>query len=172
MPGGRAGRLEMGGYRFDTGPTVLTMPSLLEHTFAGGGRRHGRPLALSAVDPMYRATFADGSVIHVRHGREAMAEEIRATCGPAEAAAFGRFADWLGELYHLEMADVHRPELRLAARPGPPARPGLRLLRPGGLRAWRPRSAASSATSASAGCSASSRCTPASLRMKRSPCTA
>ena len=28
-PGGRAGRLEIDGYRFDTGPTVLTMPGLV-----------------------------------------------------------------------------------------------------------------------------------------------
>src|SRR5439155_2503887 len=29
QPGGRAGRLSVDGYEFDTGPTVLTMPSLL-----------------------------------------------------------------------------------------------------------------------------------------------
>lgn len=30
VPGGRAGLLETDGYRFDTGPTVLTMPELLQ----------------------------------------------------------------------------------------------------------------------------------------------
>ena len=29
VPGGRAGLLELDGYRFDTGPTVLTMPDLI-----------------------------------------------------------------------------------------------------------------------------------------------
>src|SRR5207342_2136261 len=32
-PGGRAGRIERDGYRFDTGPTVMTMPDLLTATF-------------------------------------------------------------------------------------------------------------------------------------------
>ncbi len=36
-PGGRAGRLEMGGSSFDTGPTVLTMPDLIEDAFAALG---------------------------------------------------------------------------------------------------------------------------------------
>ncbi len=30
QPGGRAGQLVDGGYRFDTGPTVLTMPQLID----------------------------------------------------------------------------------------------------------------------------------------------
>ena len=102
-PGGRAGRLDLNGYCFDTGPTVLTMPDLLEGTFRAAGVDMADLLQLHRVDPMYRATFADGSVIHVRHGAEAMAEEIRATCGPQEAAAFQRFAHWLRQLFEVEM---------------------------------------------------------------------
>jgi phytoene desaturase len=34
VPGGRAGLLETDGYRFDTGPTVLTMPGLIADAFA------------------------------------------------------------------------------------------------------------------------------------------
>ena len=77
MPGGRAGVLELGGYRFDTGPTVLTMTGMLADTFAAAGADIDDHLRLSAVDPMYRACFADGTELRVRHGREAMAEEIR-----------------------------------------------------------------------------------------------
>lgn len=134
IPGGRVGRLDLGGYHFDTGPTVLTMPSLLEDTLAAAGVEMADLLRLSPVDPMYRATFADGSVIHVRHGREAMTEEVRATCGPAEAAGFARFANWLEQLYHLEMASfIDRnfdSPVDLARSPGP----ALRLLAAGGLR--------------------------------------
>src|SRR4051794_40761564 len=36
-PGGRAGRLELGGYEFDTGPTVLTMPGLIRDCFDAAG---------------------------------------------------------------------------------------------------------------------------------------
>ena len=47
-------------------------------------------------------------------------------CGPAEAEAFGRFCDWLDRALRARDAELHRAELRLAARPGSPARPGPR----------------------------------------------
>jgi phytoene desaturase len=102
-PGGLARGLEIGGYRFDSGPTVLTMPQILAGTLRATGCEMADVLKLQAVDPMYRAHFADGSVIHVRHGAEAMTAEVRAVCGPREAAAFARFADWLLRLYRAEM---------------------------------------------------------------------
>ena len=41
VPGGRAGRLDAGGYRIDTGPTVLTMPDIVEDAFAAVGETRG-----------------------------------------------------------------------------------------------------------------------------------
>jgi phytoene desaturase len=133
-PGGRAGRLELDGYSFDTGPTVLTMPGLLADVFAAAGVDMDDVLPLSPVDPMYRACFADGSELRVRHGREAMTEEIRTVCGPGEAAAFERFCGWLEELYLLELGSFidrnYDSPLDLAR----PLGPALKLLRLGGLR--------------------------------------
>jgi len=103
VPGGRAGLVEEAGYRLDPGPTVLTMVGLLEETFRAAGADLVDHLRLRPVDPMYRACFPDGSVLHVRHGREAMAAEIAAFAGPREAAAFHRFCRWLQELYELEL---------------------------------------------------------------------
>jgi phytoene desaturase len=103
VPGGRAGLLELGGYRFDTGPTVLTMTGILADVFAAAGADLADHVTLVPVDPMYRACFADGTELRVRQGREPMAEEIRRECGAAEAEAFGRFCDWLTELYGLVM---------------------------------------------------------------------
>jgi phytoene desaturase len=102
-PGGRAGTLALGGYRFDTGPTVLTMPHLVERALNATGSDLAGALPLHPVDPMYRACYADGSELRVRHGREAMAAEVRSVCGPGEAAAFERFCDWLERLYRVEM---------------------------------------------------------------------
>lgn len=102
-PGGRAGRIERDGYRFDTGPTVMTMRGLLDDVVSAAGGDLDRLLPMTLLDPAYRARFADGSEIKVRHGHEAMREEIRATCGPADAAAFDEFVPWLERLYEVEM---------------------------------------------------------------------
>jgi phytoene desaturase len=103
-PGGRAGRLERGGYRFDTGPSVITMPELFAELFALHGERLADHVVLERLDPAYRGVFPDGSVLHVRGSVEAMEAEVRDVCGPAEAARFLRFAAHLESLYRAEYA--------------------------------------------------------------------
>lgn len=132
-PGGRAGRIERDGYSFDTGPSVLTMPHLLEELFALAGERLADHVELSRLDPAYRATFHDGSAIRVRGSVEAMVEEVRETCGPAEARRFARLAVRLRRLYEAEYADFIDRNFDSAAdllRPVAMAR----LLRLGGFR--------------------------------------
>lgn len=133
-PGGRAGSLARDGYRFDTGPTVLTMPHLIEQCFAAAGVDDSELLTLKPVDPMYRAAYADGSELRVRHGRAAMTEEIRAVCGPAEADAFGGFCDWLGKLYDLEMPGFIERSFDSPLDLARPLRPALELVRLGAFR--------------------------------------
>ena len=49
VPGGRNGLLELEGYRFDTGPTVLTMPDLIQSTLDPVGD-NGELFYVSAAD--------------------------------------------------------------------------------------------------------------------------
>ena len=101
-PGGRAGQWNESGFRFDTGPTVLTMVDLLAQTFTAAGADLGDHLRLTRLDPAYRATFADGGEIRVRANRDEMADEIAAFSGAHDAASFHRFVDWITELYRVE----------------------------------------------------------------------
>ncbi len=133
-PGGRAGTLHRDGYRFDTGPTVLTMPHLIERCFRAVGASMADVLRLRPVDPMYRACFADGSELRVRHGRDAMTDEIRAECGPAEANKFGAFCDWLTRLHDLEMPGFIERNFDSPLDLVRPLRPALELVRLGGFR--------------------------------------
>ncbi len=134
VPGGRAGTLERGGYRFDTGPTVLTMPHLIDRCFAAAGVDGSALLTLRPVDPMYRAVYADGSELRVRHGRGAMTDEIRAVCGSKEADAFGSFCDWLQRLYDLEMPSFIERSFDSPLDLTHPLRPAIDLVRLGGFR--------------------------------------
>ena len=167
-PGGRAGSIELGGYRFDTGPTVLTMPELFERCFHAVGEEMSSYLTVRPLDPMYRACFSDGSELNVRPGREAMAAEIADVCGPAQAAGFHRFADWVYRAVPLRDAELHRAQLRLGARPHPPTRPGAAPAATAGVPApGLRRSTTSSTMSACNACSAFSRCTPGWRRTER-----
>jgi phytoene desaturase len=103
IPGGRAGRLDLEGFTFDTGPTVLTMPDLIADPLRAVDVDLESAIPMRRLDPAYRACFADGSTIFVRYGREAMRAEIARTCGSVDAAAFEEFVDWLRRLYLVEM---------------------------------------------------------------------
>ncbi|HUW16252.1 MAG TPA: FAD-dependent oxidoreductase, partial [Actinomycetes bacterium] len=54
-PGGRAGLVSDAGYRFDNGPTVLTMPDLIADAFDCVGESMDDWITLDPVDPLYRA---------------------------------------------------------------------------------------------------------------------
>ncbi|MGH3793224.1 MAG: FAD-dependent oxidoreductase, partial [Pseudonocardiaceae bacterium] len=102
-PGGRAGRADLAGYHLDTGPTVLTMPELVDEALAAVGDSLTTRLDLVALHPAYRARFADGSVIDVHTDADAMEAEIAAVAGPAEAHGYRRLRRWLTKLYQVEI---------------------------------------------------------------------
>ena len=102
VPGGRAGRLSLDGYEFDTGPTVLTMPDLIAEPLAAVGEELTDWLDLMPLDPAYRAFYPDGSTLDVRTDTVRMAAEISRVCGPREADGYLRFVDYARKLWLLE----------------------------------------------------------------------
>jgi len=102
VPGGRAGRLSVDGYEFDTGPTVLTMPELIAEPLAAVGESLSDWLELTPVDPAYRAYYPDGSTLDVLTDTVRMAGEISRVCGPREADGYLQFVDFARRLWQLE----------------------------------------------------------------------
>lgn len=101
-PGGRVGREDVNGYRIDTGPTVITMPDILDEAFAAVGDSLAARLTLHPLDPAYRASFADGSAIHVHSDADAMTAEVERFAGPQQAAGYAALRHWLTKLYRAE----------------------------------------------------------------------
>ena len=102
VPGGRAGRLDVGGYRLDTGPTVLTMPDIVEETLNAVGDSISGRMELCRLAPVYDARFADGSRLAVHSDVDAMTEAVREFAGPDEALRYLRLREWLTRLYRVE----------------------------------------------------------------------
>ncbi|WP_103511134.1 phytoene desaturase [Streptomyces sp. SM13] len=103
VPGGRAGFLESGGFRIDTGPTVLTMPDLVEEAFAAVGERMTDRLELIRLAPAYRARFADGSQLDVHTDGAAMEAAVEEFAGARQAVGYRRLRIWLERLYRVQM---------------------------------------------------------------------
>ncbi|MGW1428123.1 phytoene desaturase family protein [Streptomyces sp. NPDC002431] len=102
VPGGRAGRMELGGFRVDTGPTVLTMPALLDQAFAAVGDSLYDRVELVPLHPAYRARFWDGSRVDVHTEADVMAAEVERFASAREADAYLRLRAWLGRLYAVQ----------------------------------------------------------------------
>jgi phytoene desaturase len=131
-PGGLARGRTLDGYHFDSGPTVLTMPELIDDAFAAVGE--SSPVKLVRLDPAYEARFADGSTIRVHADADAMADEIAATCAPANVDGYRRLVARLRALYDCEMPAFIGRNLDSPADLS--ARAVLRVIRLGGLRRW------------------------------------
>jgi phytoene desaturase len=136
-PGGRCGLMQVDGYSFDTGPTVLTMPDIVARTFEAVGESMSDWLDLRRLDPAYRARFADGTSLDVHADLDVMIDSIRSECGAADADGFGRFVDWLSELYRLELP--HFIDRNLDSPLDLLGRPLLDLLRMGAMRRLAPK---------------------------------
>ncbi len=102
VPGGRVGRIDTRGYRIDTGPTVLTMPDIIDDVFAAVGENRTARLDLERVDPAYYASFADGSGLDVHSDAARMAATVEAFAGAEQAAGYVRLREWLTRLYRTE----------------------------------------------------------------------
>ncbi|MDA0169508.1 phytoene desaturase family protein [Solirubrobacter taibaiensis] len=57
-PGGRAARLRSDGFTWDSGPSLITMPWVLEEAFAAGGLDLHSEVTLRRLDPLYRLRWA------------------------------------------------------------------------------------------------------------------
>lgn len=95
--GGRAGVLEDGGFRFDTGPSWYLMPEVFDHFFELCGTSTAEQLDLVNLDPGYRVFFEDGSRFDVAAGLE----RAQALFDSIEPGSGERLASYLSEAVDL-----------------------------------------------------------------------
>ena len=74
--GGKAAVLSEAGFRFDMGPTILTLPGMLRRIFAAAGRQLDDYVDLVRLDPQWRSFFADGSTLDLLADPAGMSREL------------------------------------------------------------------------------------------------
>lgn len=89
-PGGRAYVHHRDGHVFDAGPTIITVPFLLDELWALAGRRRSDDVELRSLDPFYQIRFHDGDVFHYSGDPDRMRAEVR-RISPSDAAGYERF---------------------------------------------------------------------------------
>jgi phytoene desaturase len=113
-PGGRCGQLQLSGFTFDVGPTILLMPEVLARTFQALGRRLEDYLTLQRCHPNYTLHFRDGTRLTLGSDWAALAAELE-RLAPGSSPGFRRFLGFSERLY---AEGLERFVLRNFDRPG------------------------------------------------------
>lgn len=97
-PGGKMNRYAAGGYRFDTGPSLLTMPFVLEELFKGCGQDVRDYLEFESVEPLCRYFYADGTRFDSYQQKDKALNEIK-KLAPKDVQNYSSFLDYSARLY-------------------------------------------------------------------------
>lgn len=75
--GGKMGEVRRAGFRWDTGPSVITMRPVFEELFAAAGRRLADYIELLPVEPLTRYFYPDGTLLDATRDLARMVAQIR-----------------------------------------------------------------------------------------------
>ncbi|SDC72288.1 1-hydroxycarotenoid 3,4-desaturase CrtD [Williamwhitmania taraxaci] len=81
VAGGKLNQLNGNGYRFDTGPSLFTLPQLLDDLFTAAGKEASSYIRYNRLDVVTRYFYPDGSVLNANADPVAFADECSATFG-------------------------------------------------------------------------------------------
>jgi phytoene desaturase len=104
-PGGRAYVYEQDGFRFDAGPTIITLPFLVDELFALAGKKTSDFVRIAPCDPYYRILFHDGRVFDYTADESRMLAQIR-DFNPADVDGYRRFLEKTKKLFDRGFTDL------------------------------------------------------------------
>ncbi|WP_137791507.1 phytoene desaturase family protein [Bacillus sp. E(2018)] len=108
--GGKLNQRSGKGYTFDTGPSILTMPWVLEQLFESAGKNIHDYINIERIEPQWRTFFEDGTVIDVTSDLPEMLKEI-SKVNPQDAASFFKYLDYCSQMYELSMKSFYKKSL-------------------------------------------------------------
>jgi phytoene desaturase len=97
-PGGKMSEIQLGNYRFDTGPSLFTMPFILESIFEQCGEKLSDYLSYSSLEPLCRYQFPDGTVFNNFTDVSKTLQSIR-SFSPEDEENYVRFLGKSADIY-------------------------------------------------------------------------
>lgn len=98
-PGGKVGVAHHDGVSFDTGPSLLTLPTIIGELLADRGYSLADELPLVHPDPMATYRFADGTTVDIGATMEQTRANIGDALGPVAADEFSDFMDYTRRIW-------------------------------------------------------------------------
>ncbi|MEE2682096.1 MAG: phytoene desaturase family protein [Planctomycetota bacterium] len=100
--GGKMNVMEVDGFTFDMGPTIITMPDVFRGIVERAGRKVEDYCELIDLDPQWRCFYEDGTVLDLYKNANRMREELETLFpGTGTADGYVDFVNYSRRMYHL-----------------------------------------------------------------------
>lgn len=100
--GGKMSEIHADGFRWDTGPSVITMRHVFEDLFASAGRRLDDYLTLRPVDPLTRYFYPDGTTLDATRDLAQMVSEIeKISSDPRDVEGYLSFLAYAARIHRI-----------------------------------------------------------------------
>ncbi len=99
-PGGKAGEINESGYRFDTGPSLLTMPQVLKDLFTECGENIQEYLILNRLELICKYFYPDKSIINAYSDVDKFGKEINETTSD-NSESLNKYLNYCKTIYDL-----------------------------------------------------------------------
>lgn len=100
LPGGKISQIERQGYRFDTGPSLFTLPDLIEDLFRESGEELCDYMSYSLLENNCKYFFRDGSQFVFYHDKDQLRAEVESKTSESYHAIAKRLHD-SEEIYNI-----------------------------------------------------------------------
>jgi phytoene desaturase len=93
IPGGKLSQIQLGDFRFDTGPSLFTLPQLVDELFMLCGEKIKDVLPYERLENNCKYFFSDGTVFNFYHNKEKLKQEIAEKTSEDAENIFRRLSD-------------------------------------------------------------------------------
>ncbi len=97
--GGKMNIVEQEGFRFDTGPSLFTMPYILDKMYSKMGTSLEDELSLRPLSPICRYFYKDGTIFDCEEDNDKTLAEIR-KIAPEDEEAYKAFLNYAEDIYN------------------------------------------------------------------------
>ncbi len=99
-PGGKAGEIKERGYRFDTGPSLLTMPQVIKDLFSECGENIDDYLRINRLELICKYFYPDSSIINAYSDQDKFGQEIDEKTSD-NSASLDKYLNYCKTIYDL-----------------------------------------------------------------------
>ncbi|MFK7805462.1 MAG: phytoene desaturase family protein [Anaerolineae bacterium] len=99
--GGKMSEIRSAGFRWDIGPSVITMRHVFEELFVTAGRNLDDYLDLQPVEPLTRYFYQDGTVLNISQNLPETLVQIETLGGPADVEGYLAYLAYAARIHRI-----------------------------------------------------------------------